>query len=248
MQPPSEMIARATRNAARFLAPVDEARRRGEYEFCYTNLDIAFRDTLLAGLIEWRHRIGRPRERFFDALRIAAVAREMLPETSGTDGVKLFHFSIAAIVAYLIDECLTDSMLAGLPPSGGGFRNSDAVSRLDAAVVVSIRSGRIAVEFEALLMQIENNKRMGLLHETYTNYLHVLQRCEGGRTVDGEIMTAERLFEERKRNAYYHSSRIDGGGPDNAETVDFRLGAILKYCTQHHPGMVLPDTPHRWIW
>jgi len=202
---------------------------------------------VLAGLIEWRHRFGAPKNRFTKAVSIATQAREILSETSWNERWRLFHFPIAALVMYLVNGNIGDSLLSELPPLAQKGSLADMPALLDTALVASVRQGAVADEFESLLACFGSNKRMKLLHQTYANYVAMLRKCDRMAPFDDEVQLGEKLFAQRKTNTHYYSARMDGGGVDNNDTVDFRLAVILKYCTGRNPGVESPETIHAWV-
>jgi len=53
---------------------------------------------------------------------------------------------------------------------------------------------------------------------------------EDAEKVEPIVRQLEKLFLKRKKNPYYSGGELtEGGGPSNDVTVDYRLGAILKF-------------------
>jgi len=66
------------------------------------------------------------------------------------------------------------------------------------------------------------------------------RRC---RKVEPIVRQLEKLFLKRKKNPYYSGGELtEGGGPSNDVTVDYRLGAILKF--KSFKG----ESIHLWRW
>lgn len=145
------------------------------------------------------------------------------------------HLEVGAVFAFLIGR----PYFRVLEP--------DEISYPDGRLTVHLlhalhgRLDRAAMEAE--LEAFARNKRHVLAVKTYRNYFDILDAAADGRPVDGLIAQGEVLYDKREKNAFYSGGpALEGGGPGNAELIDYSLGAVLKSIGYQGPSI------HAWRW
>lgn len=95
-------------------------------------------------------------------------------------------------------------------------------------------------KWDAAMQVFQQNKRTSLVCETYAMYERLLKTP--ANEAEPLVREAEILFRKRAKNGYLSGAQTEGGGSDNAHTVDYRLAAILKKIG--YSG----ETIHLWRW
>ena len=244
---PSDIADDSRKSAEEALQYVSEFSRQGEYGACAGNLSMGFWMFAFAGLVEWRHELGDPRPSLQRASDVAVRASRILSEMGGRDRWQDLDFGAAAILQFLLFDYVEVNIGRELPDIDARWPLSETKRLLDTALVRSLESNDRSGVFDALLAKIESSKRMKLVHATYSNYAELMRRRADGESIADAVHAAEKLFRKRGRNAAFDSA-IDGGGPDNDLVVDFRLGAILKWCRRRNPSLAVSESIHDWRW
>jgi hypothetical protein len=190
------------------------------------NVRQAFKACLMQGLIGWRCGLLSPVGPFREAIRlvlrgksIVNAANELPLDQSSFLEILLNEATSAVATDGLVADRLLDAVLGNAMQ---GHWNED--------------------EWNLGVAQLRKIKGSALACDTYSAYRQLLfPSSDAERKTAAE--TAVTLFQKRSRNGFYSGGEgTEGGGSDNAITVDYRLGAMLK------KAAFTFDSIHSWKW
>lgn len=194
-----------------------------------------FKIHMMCGLIKWRLQ-ENPASHFEAAIRLTAEATATLTEWEPSfnilEGLPLARTSL---LASLIDATFY------FPEVDNSVLPIDV--RLDCLLACAVPSANVKAEAGALIGELRDGKRTALAAETYENLFDILAN-RGNSDRLGELMKkGDALYAKRSRDAFFSGGdQTEGGGPDNALVVDYRLALALKK-VGHQSGSV-----HAWVW
>ena len=210
----------------------------------------AFEGQLTAGLIAWRHAVEDPRPILREAVEIAATGVDALDRLDAEAIWLEIDVAAAAFVSFVLDGSFDERFLAHLPPPDA-WSNVPPLAfdrTLMTALVAAMREQNHLREFGEVLAKAAKNKRTALVSDVYRNYMAIIETCKGNGEASAKLVgEADRLFQQRKKNAFYSGGvQYAGGGPDNEHVVDFVLAALIVWCG----GRAVPEprTIHRRTW
>jgi hypothetical protein len=232
-------------------AAVQAAKSSANYDLAAFNASAAFDSQLMTALIQWR--LGEdPRPNLTRACAMVGDGLAVLASLQpGAPHWRLFDFSQAGFLGLLGDQALPKEF----EPRLSEWR-THAVDHLgqflDRALVAAIRNGEEPPEWGPMIASLTANPRFGLFRETYSAYMEAITRRPTG-AVDHALQAASRaagLFRKRESDSYYAGGRgTDGGGPDNAYVVDFRLAALIRKRLPEAASSLAPgERTHVWRW
>lgn len=194
-----------------------------------------FKEHLMCGLIKWRQQ-ENPTSYFDDAIRLITEAATTLPAWASSfnigEGLPLGRASLLA-------------SLTGAPFDLGQLENSTLPVdvRLDCLLANASPSAKAMDLANALIGELRGGKRTALAAETYENYFHILASESNFARIEELLKKGEALFAKRARDAFFSGGdQTEGGGPDNALVVDYRLALALKKVRYGS------DSMHAWVW
>lgn len=194
-----------------------------------------FKGHLMCGLIKWRQQ-ENPTSYFDDAIRLVTEAAITLPDWSPSfnigEGLPLGRASLLA-------------SLTGVPFSLAQQESSTLPVdvRLDCLLANTGPSANAKDSANALIGELRGSKRTALAADTYENYFDILSGEGNSDCMEELLKKGEALFAKRARDAFFSGGdQTEGGGPDNALVVDYRLALALKKVRYSCNSM------HAWAW
>ncbi|CAN7568512.1 hypothetical protein LJR129_004129 [Acidovorax sp. LjRoot129] len=193
-----------------------------------------FKGHLMCGLIKWRQGES-PVRHFEDAVRVVSESSELLRSwDTSFEPIENLPSSRAALLASLL----------GSPFESGSPEKADLAAdvHLD-YLLAEAREAAGSQQARAIVARLLEGKRTSLAGETYQTYFEVLSAQPGSEALTTLVGKAEALFTKRGRDAFFSGGdQTEGGGPDNALVVDYRLGVALKKMGYRGPSI------HAWAW
>lgn len=210
---------------------LDAAIGSSNYYLAAVNVGEEFKCCVMKGLIGWRTGLASPALPLKEALQRISHALVLIKRLSTTDCTKDVPVEKASIVSFLVDE----------KSATFGTTELSSDRLLDAVLGKGLRGNWDESRWREGLEQLRKTKGAALAVETYSTYDRLLhgEEADRGRLVDVAIG----LFEKRGKDSFYRGGdQTEGGGPDNATTVDYRLAAVMKKIG--YAG----DNIHHWRW
>ena len=225
--------------AALFAAGVDA--RPDVPSHALTVLAAAFRASLMVALVRARHDLGSP----FPPLRSSvALALQALQHRGNPALSSQFPFGTAALLALTVQPESVEALLPATSDAPAGSPENLLCS-LDTVLSSSFVHGAL-VSFVAPPV----TAHLRLAMHTCENYLAITRALLHGPPdgLPGLFSRAALLFQKRARDSYFAGGvETDGGGADNANTIDFRLAFLYQHSLAlGGPQSVPPITAHRW--
>lgn len=216
---------------------LEKGKANGGYYLIALNYDEGFKCRLMQTLISWRIGIGNPKEYLIKAIDIANEAISTLSKFETKNILKDFPVDTALIASYLAERPLYVDENLNMNTSGLPFEVI-----LDLEMAKTLRGANNEDAWSSIIDQYKQKKRSALCYNTYCLYKELLF-TEDAEKVEPIVRQLEKLFLKRKKNPYYSGGELtEGGGPSNDVTVDYRLGAILKF--KSFKG----ESIHLWRW
>ena len=215
---PNEMAAFFAERASKSMAALDSAKVQNVPLLLELNLRQSAQSSLMSALVDWRHRLSDPRPKLVNAFNACKTAVGLLPTLdSPTPLATRFRFYDTVFLAVLVET---------EPPTGclQLLQSCRTVAESDPALDYSLAEECLGAHTitSTINAGVFSNEET-LLSKTYATYSKIL-----AGDID-EIGNAASNFSERRTDSYYYGGlHIDGGGPDNANVIDYRLAAILK--------------------
>lgn len=216
---PHEMSMFFARQASKCDANLKVSRIRSTPILLELNMRHAAENIFMSALIDWRHHLADPRDKLRIAFDASKAALEILPALdSPTPLPARFRFYDIVVLATLLRleipaGCL--SVITTCRTSAG----TDLCLDYALAETIAGRHGILGRTIDSAVF----SKWQMLLKDTYSTYRDLLA---GDKEA---IRRAERNFSKRRSDGYFRGGpQIDGGGPDNAHVIDYRLAAILN--------------------
>lgn len=230
---PEQMIGLFGQQFERSKKGLEVARTTSSTQLATTNIRQGFKSCLMRGLIGWRFRLFSPVTSFHDAINGVRQGMSILTQIDrNTDVNTLLPQERTVFLEFLVNERPLVFDLSGLV----------ADRLLDAVLGRGIQDIWHEDIWSTGLEQLRKLRGSDLAVETYTNYQRLLCSTHGG-DAKATIEKCISLFEMRKSNGFYSGGdQTDGGGNDNAITVDYRLAAIMKKID------FKSDSVHSWQW
>lgn len=228
---PTEMISFFRQQSTLFSGGIEIAIASQNYHLAVMNIEQVFKACLMQGLIGWRCGLESPVKPFQEAVRQIESGIRILSTFENASYSDDLPCERAGVIGFLVGMPSPKFVIDGL--------NSERL--LDAVLNDALRGIGSYVDWSTGLEQLRKSKRTALAFESYSTYLRLLR---AGEAESIELIdVATRNFENRRKDKYFGGSdQTEGGGPDNATTVDYRLGAILK--KRGYVG----DNFHHWLW
>lgn len=217
---PAEMVAFFSQQAAVCHENTRvNAIRSNPFLLCL-NLADACRSHLMAALIAWRHALADPRDSIRSSVAVGVQASDtLLTVDCPTPLHERFRAFDTAFCIALLDESLPESVIKYMDAA---LQAADAESALDLMLARAVNGGD-AHPFHAAAQSFRPSARTRLVHNTYLTYSELLSGNSRA------IANAETNFQRRGSDDYFSGGvGLDGGGPDNKVTVDYRLAAIVS--------------------
>lgn len=209
-------------------------KQKGNFHLVSLNYRQGFKCRIMQGLICWRIKEGSPVQYFSNAVDIANTAVEDLRSLGSKNIADDFYIEIASIISSLVNKPFE---LPQYSPKGIVFDRL-----LSFELTHSLHGKNNEAEWNSITNSQKPNKRISLCLETYKIYHELIFNKDKNKTAV-LVKQAEELFLKRKNDSFYSGGGgIEGGGPDNNVTIDYRLAAILKFIS--YDG----GTMHKWIW
>jgi len=191
--------------------------RENSHLFCL-NARQTCQNHLMAALVAWRHHLDDPVTHLSRSL---AFGERAVPDVFDLDIPVPLHERIRlhdiAFCAVLTDTPLSNELAALLATA---VSTADAETLLD--LTLALRLTNDAQGLDAAVSNFPCSSKTQLVYQTYETYARII----AGDTA--AVADAESNFSLRARNGYYTGGlQIDGGGPDNSHTIDYRLAAII---------------------
>jgi hypothetical protein len=231
---PEQILVLERQHVERSKNGFEVARANANADLAAYNIGQGLKAYLMQGLVGWRCGIMSPVSPFREALDFVRLGYSTWQTLNGSSDTRSLHLPLekTLFVAFLVNE------------SAVTVDHHDLVAdRLLDAVLGDALQGEWDEETWTLgLEQLGRVEGSTLAVESYTAY-HRLLRTSQNSEVKATVEKAISLFEKRKSNGFYRGGeQTDGGGNDNAITVDYRLGAIMKRtgCKS--------DSVHWWQW
>jgi hypothetical protein len=223
----TEMIAFFGEQAEDAIYGISAAKKKQSFELAVLNVNEQFKCYLMQGLIQWRNQVDSPKAALLQAVENFVAGVELIESMRGSGAVAELCFERASIVAYLVGVAI-DS------PAGTEL-SSDR--KLDSLIGNWLHTGELDQEYELHLASLSGEK---LASQTYRAYFELMS---GDGNSNDTVVTACKLFDQRKRDSFFSGGdQTEGGGSDNAFTVDYRLAALCKKINAPL------DSVHRWRW
>jgi hypothetical protein len=211
---------------------LESALETGNYYLATLNIGEEFKCRLMQGLITWRISSGSPVVAIKAAVSRVYDGIELTTRFNMGDVTKDLPMEKASIVGFLVD----------LPSPV--FSTSNLVSErlLDAVLARGLRDSWDDVAWYNGIEQLQKRKGAALAVETYSTYRQLI--CDPSQDQSKHLIDlAGRLFQKRAKDPFFTGGdQTEGGGADNAVTVDYRLAAIMKRNGQRGGNM------HDWRW
>lgn len=234
MKTPEQILAIFRQGAERSKNGFDIARAKSDPDLLAFNIGQGFKAYLMQGLIGWRCRFISPFNVFREGIDFVRYGLSIWEGLNGNISTRNVHLPIwkASIIAFLINE----------NPFAIDQKDLVADSLLDAILAGGLRDKWDEVSWTVGLDQLRKIKGASLAVESYMTYHHLLH-LSNNSDAKGAVEKAISLFEKRKNNSFYcGGEQTEGGGKDNAITVDYPLAAIMK--KKGYKG----ESIHSWQW
>jgi hypothetical protein len=228
---PKEMIGFFEQQGTLFSKGVGGAAESRNYHLAALNLGQVFKASVMQGLIGWRCRSASPVKPFKDAVHQIDDGMKLLKTLAEADCTKDVPSEKAGLVSFLVDVPSPSFTITEL--------TSDRL--LDAVLSNGLRGTWNNSAWNTGLEQLRKNKRAALAVESYSTYNQLLHADKAESA--GLVELATKLFEKRAKDGFFSGGdQTEGGGPDNATTVDYRLAAVMKKVGHADENL------HRWQW
>lgn len=192
----------------------------------------SFKNNLMCGLIVWRSK-KNPTQHLQSAVEgLAEVALQIKQWDATVDIQESLPLSTSALLAKLVGATCAEAA----EPGG----TQPVEDQLD---LLLLQEGREVSKVKNLLTKLQSTKRTHLVAESYRNYFEVLENKRTESAIGGLVRYGEGLFAKRATDSYYSGgNQHEGGGPDNALVVDYRLAVVLKMANAESSSL------HAWQW
>jgi hypothetical protein len=228
---PEQILMNHRLHAERSKNGLDVAKAGSNAELATQNICEIFKSFLMQALINWRCRLDSPVVPLREAITNLRQGNSILA-AMGVHGAEDLPCERATIIEFLVNE---DSGPCDSTPLF-------ADRLLDATLGRGLHGGFDNETWTVALEQLRQLKGSSLAVESYMTY-HRLLLSAGNSDVRADVKKADSLFDKRKGNTFYGGAeQTEGGGNDNAITVDYRLAAIMKKIG--YKG----DSVHAWRW
>ncbi len=224
-----EMLELFDKQASRGEKGLSVAEKTSNYQLAAMNCRQIFKCRLMQGLIAWR--LGDdPSSHLSSAVeghqRGVSVMRSIQPESVVGDTSS----SRVGFVASLV----------GIDFSPSDFDNANADVLLDCVLGKALNGEWDEENWDKGMRELRDSGS-ALAVDTYSLYRQLFT----SESADFQALVEEggRLFDLRKSDAFFSGGdQTDGGGSDNAITVDYRLAALCKN------RRVASESIHLWRW
>jgi hypothetical protein len=122
---------------------------------------------------------------------------------------------------------------------------------LDACILMMIRQQNTPKSWHMLFTQFSNKPRYKLLFNNFQTYSDIIFISQQDPVKTLELVEkSASLYLSRKDDNYFSGGLgSSGGGLYNPDVVDYRLGAIIKYCTSVKMDELSSTAEvHYWRW
>ncbi len=206
---------------------ISKALKESNFNLACLNYNCVIRDYFNIGLLIWR-RAQNPKPWLEEARAFSLEAFSTLSNSGLNESFSnLIDMEDSLYAAYLI----------GLPHPPLNLEELDHT--LASAFFGNVLIGAAdIVDWPKHRDGIPDEKRYDLARRTNELYADLLA---GRVTAEKGVPLAEALWAEREEDDYFQVGG-EGGGDENHQIVDYRLGAILKKI-----GSTVP-TVHAWVW
>lgn len=228
---PNESLEFFKAQLARSAQGLEVARVSKNLQLAALNGRQMFKACLMCGLIKWRQ--GDSPVDFFQKGVGLLVESSNLIASWQPSFVLAENLPIArgALLADLLGVTLDVPVVT---------RSLEAQDQLDYALATSVAGAAAAVPS---IDKLKSGKKTELAAETYQTYFEILSRAGSREALRTLVERAETLFTRRASDAFFSGGeQTEGGGPDNALVVDYRLGVVLKKAGYR------ADSIHAWHW
>lgn len=225
-----EMIEFFREQADLSVTGLDVARANANYHLAAFNCSDRFTSLLMVGLLQWRLGIN-PKSALIAALDAAEESLVQLRQMDASARLcNAIPYEEAMLISTLVDRDIADLDCSSL--------SNDR--RLDLMLAKRLRGQIDDKSFSEAIEEYRSKGRPELAVATYECYGHLLSGAGEPATL---LARAEELFIRRKKDRFYSGgNQTAGGGRDNDVTVDYRLGAVLKYAGIGGASI------HHWQW
>lgn len=192
-----------------------------------------FKAALMCGLIKWRQ-AENPAESFRKALTVLDEASALITSWDSSF-VLAENLPIArgALLASLLDVALD----VPVPES------ADVTVDVQLDQLLAGASAAAPAQETYQLIAKLNTKKTALAWESYQTYFEIISNKGDSSSLKPLVDRGEALFAKRSKDAFFSGGdQTEGGGPDNALVVDYRLGVALKKAG--YTGASI----HAWTW
>lgn len=213
---------------------INIGKSKSNYQLVALNYRQSFKSKLMQGLISWRIESENPKQHIIGAVNVANEAVIELKSLGSKNLADDFAIDTASIL----------SLLAGKDFKMPEFSTKGIVfdRLLDFELAKSLQGKNNQTEWLNVLKGQKPTKRINLCLETYSTYHELLFNKDITKTEE-LVRKAEELFLKRLNDAFFTGSEsTESGGLNNNVTVDYRLGAILKFIGYKGQSM------HLWRW
>lgn len=223
---PEEMLAFFREQAESSASNLDLPAVRGNPHLFCLNARRSCENHLMSALIAWRHQLDNP---IADLRKSLDKGERFVPDLFALDMPVPVHERIRiydiAFCSIFTGVPLSDELATLLASSGS---TADPETALDLSLVSALAA---TVDIlETAISDFSPTPETQLVHDTYFVYSRILS----GNT--DAVADAVTNFSRRASDGYFSSGlQIDGGGQDNAHTIDYRLAAII-----HTLGLTVP--------
>lgn len=225
---PQESLKFFEAQLARSAQGFEVARASKNLQLAALNGRQMFKSCLMCGLIKWRQG-----ESPIDLLKRGV---DLLLETS----TLIVAWKSSVVVAENL-PLARGALLANL--LGVTFDVPIAVASLAAQDQLDYALATQSFAVDPLISNLKSSKKTVLAAETYQTYFDILPRQGDPVALENLVEHAEALFTRRATDSFFSGGeQTEGGGPDNALVVDYRLGVALRKAG--YTG----DSIHAWRW
>ena len=207
---------------------------KNDYNIIAFNYSYGFKSLLMQGLVAWRINTDSPMESFVKAVDFATEAISDLTSLGSKSIVDDFPIDTASILSFLVGKEFK------MPEYNSKGIEFDRL--LDFELAKSLRGNDNKVEWQKILSKQKATKRTNLCIETYSTYWELIFNNDKTK-VESIVRKSEELFLKRAKDGFYTGGEsTEGGGLNNNITIDYHLGAILKFIRYNG------DSIHLWKW